>query len=706
MIAFNRSTVVAVLAAGALVNAAAGAPSFTKDQANEGRKVYRQSCALCHGLKLEGLHVSPALSGARFDQSWRGKSADILSFHLHRMPPEAANVPKDLSDADYANLLAYILMSNDFPEGDSELPSDMAALSKVKIPRLKGVDYDPDAPVDATEEQKTLLASLTEITSETLKNPSPNDWLQWGRASDGQSFSPLTQISNENVGDLRPAWRASLRSGSSMAAPLVHDGVMFLHTYPDTVLAMDATNGDVLWRYQYKSSKGSSSKMGLGLHGDKVLVPTSDLHVQALNAKTGALIWDHEITTESDGKGMGGYQLRTSPFVVGDKVLQGITGSFQAKGGFMLALDLESGEECWRFNSIARPGEMGGDTWNDLPLDKRSGGSVWHQATYDPELNLIYYGIAPTYDTGPMLHSVNKEGVSNDALFTNCTVAIDADTGDLVWHYQHMANDQWDLDWAFERQIATFEVDGKPRKVVMNVGKMAVLEALDAETGEYLFSVDTGVQNVITAIDPETGAKTIDPGTLPDPDRECLVCPSAGGARSWPLTSYSPQTNLVYVPLTEWCMVLGKKGMRLLTSGVGISEAPHPDSSDGTIGRLQAIDVTTQQLAWKSDHVAPISTGVLATAGGLVFAGDMDPALKAFDAATGELLWQTGLDDNPSTNLITYAVNDIQYVAVIVGINNLHVDMLAGTYAEFAANLDEPRGKSPKGGAAVWVFTL
>jgi len=689
-----------------LAMAEAAQPTFSKAQVNEGRKAYRTSCATCHGAKLEGLHVSPALTGPRFDQSWRGKSADILSFHIHRMPPEGATVPSDLSEETYTNILAYILMTNGLEASEMNLPDDMAALGKLTIPRLPGVKYDPDAPVKPTAEQTALIENLSDVTDEMLRNPAPGDWLQWSRTSNGQSFSPLNTINKENVGDLKLAWRASLRDGSSMAIPLVHDGVMFLHSYPDTVLAMDASNGQVLWRHQYKTKSGSSSKSGLGLHGDKILVPTSDLHVLALNAKTGDLIWDHQITTESDGRAMGGYQLRSAPLVVGDKVIQGITGSFAKKGGFVLALEIDTGEECWRFNSIARPGEPGGDSWNDLPLDKRSGGSVWHQGSYDPELNLLYYGIAPTYDTGPMLHAVDKPGVNNNALFTNCTIAINPDSGDLVWHYQHVSNDQWDLDWAFERQIATVEIDGAPRKIVMNVGKMAILEALDAATGEYLFSVDTGTQNVITEIDPETGEKTIDPDKMPDPERPCLVCPSAGGARSWPATSFSPNTDLVYIPMTEWCMILGKEGMRLLTSGVGIAEAPHPDSDDGTMGRLQAIDVANQRLAWTFDSTAPVSTSALSTAGGIVFAGDMNRTLNAFDDASGKLLWQANLDDAPSSNIITYSINETQYVAVLVGVNNLHVDMLDRAYQEFSTKHDVPKNTAPDGGAAVWVFAL
>ena len=688
-------------------NRSKNAPSFLEAQAAAGLTAYTENCADCHGEKLEGLDISPALAGARFDQAWRGKSAGTLSFHLRRMPPESVAEPGSLSDETYTDILAYILASNGFSPSDTSLPADMAALGKLIIPRLDGVQYDPDAPVVASSEQTERLENLPAVTDEMLRNPSPNDWLLWGHTYDGQNFSPLEQINKESVGDLAPAWRTTLREGASMPTPLVHAGIMFLQTFPDTVLAMDATNGNVLWRYQYEPKSGrSSQKMGLGLHGDKVLVPTSDLHVLALNAKTGTLIWDHAIATEAEGPRRGGYQLRSAPFVVGDKVIQGVTSSFVPKGGFILAVDLDSGEEVWRFNTIARPGEPLGNTWNGLPLEKRSGGSVWHQGTYDPELNLIYFGVAPTYDTGPLLHPVDKEGITSEAMYTNCTVALDVDTGKLVWHYQHMANDQWDLDWVFERQIVSVPINGALRKVVMNVGKMAILEALDAATGEYLFSVDTGTQNVITAIDPKTGAKTIDPQKIPDPSRPCLISPHAYGARSWPATSYSPETRLLYVPITELSMLLGKTGIPLLSSGVRISSAEHPDSRDGMLGRLQAIDVANQKLAWTTDQVTPLSTSLLATGGGLLFSGDLDPSLKAFDVASGELLWQAKLDDAPSSSLVTYRVDDRQYIAVVVGMKNFHIDGLAQTYREFGEKSDEPNKDAPKGGAAIWAFSL
>lgn len=700
-------TLLTLFAVAATHTRAADPPTFTEEQAAAGQTAYVNHCADCHGEQLEGLDISPALTGDRFDQTWRGKSAAVLAFHVRRMPPESAAEPGAISDDAYIHILAYLLAANGFAPGDDPLPNELAALEELDLPRLPGAEYDPDAPVELTDEQRALLENLPAVTQDMRENPDPADWIQWGRTYDGLNESPLDEIDRETVADLVPAWRAPLRPGVNMATPLVLAGVMYLHTYPDTVLALDAATGDVLWRHQYEpATGGSSQKMGLGLHGHKLLVPTSDLHLLALDSRTGELLWDHTIDTPVKDRRRAGYNLRSAPFIVGDKLIQGVTASFVPQGGFILALDVNSGEELWRFNTIARPDEPFGHTWNGLPLEKRSGGSVWHQGTYDPELNLVYFGIAPTYDTGPLLKPADDPNVNCDALYTNCTVALNPDTGELVWHYQHMANDQWDLDWVFERQIVTINYEGEPRKVVMNVGKMAILEAVDAATGEYLFSVDPGVQDVIIAIDPETGEKTFDLSKMPDLEKETDISPSAYGARSWPATSYSPRTNLHYMPLTENTMRFGKTGIPLLSSGVRISNAPHPDTRDGMLGRLQAIDLTTRDLAWTTHLTAPLSTSVLATAGGILFCGDLDPALKAFDESTGELLWSAPLDASPTASLVTYSVDGRQFIAVAVGSRNFHIDGLDQGYALLRNAAEPPIPDPPKGGAAIWAFAI
>jgi len=562
----------------------------------------------------------------------------------------------------------------------------------------------PPSVAPATPE--ALLGKMRPVSPAMLHDPAPGDWLQWGRTYDGQNFSPLKRINRDNVKNLAPVWSSPLAAGLSMPTPLVHDGVMFLQTSPDTVLALDAATGAVLWRHA-RAPVGASPtmKMGVALSGGRVFVPTSDLHVLALDAKTGEQVWDHAIEVRPPATVSTTLGLRSAPFVVGDKVIQGVTTSFVAGGGFIVALDIATGRELWRFNTIPRPGEPGGESWNGLPLEKRFGGSVWHQGTWDKDLNLIYYGVAPTYDTAPLLKPSGVPGVTNDALYTNATIALNPDTGKLVWYYQHLANDQWDLDWVFERQLATIRTGGKTRKVVMTMGKMGILEALDAATGAYLFSIDAGTQNIITAIDPKTGAKTIDPDRLPDPARPTVYCPGPSGARSWPPTSFSKNTGLLYVPVTEWCMKMSEQGARLLSApGSGLTGADHPDAiSDGKMGRLQAMDLSGHKLAWKHDLEAPLSTSALATAGGVLFTGDLDPALKAFDDRDGKLLWTAPLDNYPSSSVITYSVGQTQYVAVVVGMNNNHIGDLSRRYQAFRKG----RGLSadtPKGTPAVVVF--
>lgn len=694
---------------------------FTPAQASAGSTAYNQHCATCHGGTLEGGGITPSLTGERFAGQWSGQSVDLLLAEMRRMPPEN---PGGLAGDLYANVLAYMLQYNGVASGDVALPTDPDALARLAIPtasgpRLTAAPAAGGAALDSSSDPSELLDRLGIVTDEMLRNPPPEDWLSWRRTYDSQGFSPLRQINRENVSDLEVAWRVGLPAGENNPMPLVHDGVMFVFTYPDTVLAMDAASGSLLWRYQHEPTVPPSKKMGIALHDDKVLIPTSDLHVLALQAGTGELVWDHAIAIDTPawvgtnsrrsrepGQNHGGYQLRSAPWVAGDMVIQGITAINVPGGGFVVAIDIETGAEAWRFNTIARPGEPGGNSWNDLPLEQRSGGSVWNQGSYDADLNLVYFGTGPTYDTGPLLHPVTREGVTSDALFTNTTLALDRETGALVWYYQHLANDQWDLDWAFERQIVTLPIDGAAQKVVLTVGKLAILDALDAVTGDYLFSIDMGLQNVVESIDPVTGVKAISPDAVPSLTDTHLICPNHYGTRSWPGLAFSPLTNVLYLPLTAGCMAAGPEGYGLLSSGVRLAARLHPDSSDGNMSRLQAVDLETQELSWQYRQAAPLISALLVTGGGVVFAGDLNRAFKAFDETSGELLWETQLDDVPSSSVVTYSVDGTQYVAVVVGQTNNHVNDWSRVYSRFAPDAGMPVNDSPKGGAAIWAFAL
>jgi alcohol dehydrogenase (cytochrome c) len=540
------------------------------------------------------------------------------------------------------------------------------------------------------------LDTSSPVTDELLANPSPNDWLTWRRTYDGLGFSPLTSINKENVAELQLAWSLALPPGPNAATPLVHDGVIYVHAYGDHVQALDAATGDELWHYarQLPDTARPTVKRNIALYGDKVYLGTSDVHVVALNAKTGSVVWDQPITEPGSGFGLSG-----GPLVAAGKVMQGVNG--QAPGGaYIVGLDANTGEEVWRFYTVARPGEPGGDTWNGLPLEKRTGGSVWTAGSYDPERNLAFFGPAPTYDTGPLRDPVAERGVTNEALYTNATLALEPDTGKLAWYFQHVPNDQWDFDWAFERQLITLPVNGRDREVLVTAGKEAIYDALDLEGGRYLFSIDLGLQNIITRIDPRTGAKRIDPALVPSREKAITVCPHAGGAKSWIPASINPETKVLYVPVVESCMDLtpvepDQRGA--LSTGVRFSIRPRLDS-DGRFGRIQAIDLTTRETVWAARQRAPQTTGVLATAGGLVFAGALDRQLTAYDDATGEPLWRSRLSDVPSAAPITYAVNGRQYVAMVVGYGSAH----AITFPMLTPEIDLPIVRS----SAIWVFAL
>ena len=541
------------------------------------------------------------------------------------------------------------------------------------------------------------LDVITPVGDEMLASPRPGDWLTWRRTYDDLGFSPIRQITKDNVKNLRVAWSLTLPPGPNEATPLVHDGVIFVHSNGDNVQALDAATGDELWHYARKlpDSVRPSVKKNMALYSNKLFVGTSDLHVIALDVKTGNVVWDQAIANVSDR-----WQLTGGPLVAKGKILQGIGG--QSSGGaYLVALDSETGKEAWRFNSIARPNEPGGNSWNGVPLDQRTGGSLWTAGSYDPTLNLAFFGPAPTYNTGPLRNPAATPGVTNDALYTNSTVAINPDTGKLVWYYQHVSNDQWDFDWAFERQIVSIRgPDGKAKKLVVTSGKPGIYDALEADTGKYAFSVDMGLQNFITSIDPVTGRKTIDPKLIPGTGQPMVVCPHAGGGRSWIPGAINPETKILYVPAVENCMNLnptpaGSRGF--LTTGVSVDVRPRPDS-DGRYGRLQAINLETRKTVWTERQRAPQTSGVLATAGGVVFAGALDRWFTAYDDATGKSLWRIRLNDVPNSAPISYTANGKQYVAIVVGYGGAQ----SASFPQLTPEIPLPVARS----STIWAFEL
>jgi alcohol dehydrogenase (cytochrome c) len=671
--------------------------TYTVAQAIAGRTAYSRNCASCHGPNTDDGEFAPPLRGAGFMQNYADKPVgELINYMIGKMPP--AN-PGTLGRSAYTQIAAFILQQNSAPPGKAELPPDTQQLARLTFPgavqaRGRGAGpsggLTPGIKLPPAPTKTNPLDKITPVSDAMLQNPPAEDWLTWRRGFDYQGYTPLNQITKSNISNLRVAWTWTLPRGANEATPLVHDGVMLVHGFGDRIQALDAATGDLLWQYsrQLPAASRPTVKRNIAIYGNKVYLGTSDVHVVALDVKTGKVAWDQELASDK------GFGLTGGPLVAKGKVMIG-TGGRVAGGNYVVALDAETGKEAWRFHTIAQPGEPGGDTWNGHSLADRNGASVWVAGSYDAQLNLAFWGVAQTYDTGVLAHP--KAGVNNDGLYTDCTLALNPDTGKLVWYYQHLPNDQWDFDWVFERQIVRMPVNGTVRPVIMTAGKMAIYDVLDAETGKWIYSKDLGLQNIVTSIDPATGKKNIDPKSLPGDGNERIVCPHAGGAKSWIPGSYNPDTRILYVPLVESCMDLtpvrdGGRGS--LSTGVRWSLRPRP-GSDGNYGRVQAINMVTREVVWTSRHRAPESSGALDTAGGVVFSGSIDRYFRAYDDQTGKVLWQTRLNDVPSNAPISYSVNGKQYIAIGVGNGGAQAITFPPLVPEIQ-NTDEA--------AAIWVF--
>ena len=673
--------------------------SFTTAQADAGQDAYVEHCATCHGDSTDDGEFAPPLKGADFRERWRAHSPEALYTLTRRTMPQ--DRPGALTDETYVSLVAYILQENGSTPGTLELPADAAALEAMAAPRWRrggggGLAPGVILPPPPAPGRPNPLEAIQPVTDAMLRDVAAGDWLLWRHTYDAFGFSPLETINRANVSDLRVAWTWSLPLGSNESTPLVHDGVLFMHGYGDTLQALDAATGDLLWQYSRRLPEGVGPqiKRGISIYGSRLYVPTSDTHVVALDVKTGHVVWDQAVGDREDG-----LRLTGGPLVAKGKVMVGTTG--RAEGGnYVVALDAETGAEVWRFATITRPDTPGGNSWNGLPLDKRNGASVWIPGSYDPVHNLAFFGPGNTYDTGPLRDLVPQDGVTNDALYLDSTLALNPDTGELVWHFQHQANGQWDLDWAFERQVMDLSVNGETKSVVVTVGKQAIFDILETDTGKYVTSIDLGLQNVVTRIDPLTGAKIVDPRLVPGDGETKMICPHVSGGRGWLPTAYDARVKVVYLPMVEACMDLvpvpeGERGS--LTTGVRWAVRPRPEG-DGNYGRLEAINLETRETLWIERQRAPMTTGTLVTAGGLVFAGSLDRMFSAYDAATGARLWQTRLNDVPSSAPISYAANGREYVAMVVG---------SGGYQSTSYNLLVPEIQNPQDrNAALWVFAL
>ncbi len=509
---------------------------------------------------------------------------------------------------------------------------------------------------------------FTPVTDAMLQDPDPADWLNWRRTLDGWGYSPLDQINTDNVHQLQLVWAWQLGPGANQTTPLVHDGVMYIANPQNIVQAVDAVTGDRLWQYtrEFETEEDgiiSRRSRSIAIYGDKIYLNTSDAHIVALDARTGEVAFDHTVADRALG-----YRYTSGPIVVNGNIVAGMSGCerFKEDVCFISAHDAETGAEVWRTSTIARPGEPGGDSWGDLPLQYRAGADSWIPGSYDPTTNLTYWSTSQAKPWARL-----TRGTDGDALYSNSVLALNPETGELEWYYQFVPGETHDLDDVFESVL----IDHAGRRSLFKMGKMGILWEIDRTTGAFVAAHDLGYQTLID-VDPDTGQVTYRPGTIPQPGVELEFCPDFLGIRNWPASAYHPETQALYIPIHPTCV----KGMfteiekelhaPYYTNSGWLSRGTtaHPDSPDHR-GHLVAMDINSGEILWRHSMTTRPRSAALTTGGGLVLGADTDRYLYFHDAATGDILFQTRLPSSVQGFPMTYAVGGRQYVAVPVGGN-------------------------------------
>ncbi len=528
------------------------------------------------------------------------------------------------------------------------------------------------------------------VTDALLQDPAPGDWLMWRRTLDGWGYSPLDQIDRQNVSELRMVWSRALTDGNQQGTPLVYDGVLYMPNPRDVIQAIDAVTGDLLWEYrrprpddleEFVAASLAEANRNIAIYGNLIISTSADDYVFALDAATGRLAWETRIL---DYRKNPAHQT-SGPIVADGKVVSGR--GCMPEGGpeacVITAHDARTGAELWRTRMIPAPGEPGDETWGDVPFEQRRHVGAWMVPSYDPELNLIYVGTSVTSPAPKFMLG----GTDLAHLYHNSTLALDADTGDIVWYYQHL-NDHWDLDHPFERILVDTAVTpdpgavswinprlqpGERRRVVTGIpGKTGVVYTLDRATGEFLWATPTITQNVISHIDGATGAVSENSELVFSAEgQEVLACPTYNGGKDWEAGAYSPLTNTMYFPLRNTCArmmtVTSSETLPLELYSLAVRNQIAPGTDQ--VGTVQAISVETGATVWKHDQRAA-TTSLVTTGGGLVFGGDANGRFRAFDQETGEVLWEINIGSSVSGFPITYAVDGRQYVVASTGTGN------------------------------------
>ncbi|MBI1355270.1 MAG: PQQ-dependent dehydrogenase, methanol/ethanol family [Acidobacteria bacterium] len=540
-----------------------------------------------------------------------------------------------------------------------------------------------------------MAAPGQEVNAERLARAEaePHNWLTYYGTYKAWRYSELSQIHAGNVGELTAAWafESGFPDGGLQATPLVVDGVMVISTASNHIFALDAATGRRLWRYDYAAVQESPAtygnwNRGVAIAYGLVYMGTLDNHLVAVDLETGREVWNVEIENSKQC----GCDITGAPLVVKDMVVTGVTGGDSAHRGYLNAFDAKTGRHRWRFWTIPGPGEPGHESWKGESW-KYGGGSTWITGTYDPELDLLYWGVGnPAAD----FYGGGREG---DNLYTESIIALDPDDGKLAWHYQEIPYDVWDYDSAYEIVLLDTEIGGKPRKILVNPNKSGYVWVLDRTNGEFL-----GAWNLVE--NSNWVERIGENGELigrnePPLGEPTFLCPAIGGGRSWNHGAYSPKTGWFYSTGLEWCQTVTVKqeepqpGMAFFG---GEFQMAHPRGGKA-FSHLSAYDPVTGKRHWQYKHEYPLLASQLATAGGLLFAGDATGRFFALDAETGKELWEFRTGSGHRGSAITYSVNGRQYVATPSGWGSALAGLTTQLWPEAA---DFPTGSS------LFVFAL